>query len=617
MKRLIILLLITSIVFVITSEGFCKIINANPIAYSLQASNTKPVANNDSLTLCGNESFALANVQDNDSDADGDLLTTSIVSGPMHGIAVLVGNEIKYSPNSNYIGNDFITYRICDNATPSLSDTAILYIDVHALPFADAGAGDTICLGVSVILGTPALAGNTYLWANGIGLDSVNAAQPNAIPLIETTYYLTVTDSITGCRQTDSVTIVLSPLVESNAGNLTKICVGSTASIGASPNPGYTYSWLPSEHLSSDTVSNPDASPIETTIYQLTVTDTASGCQSIDLVQIKVFPLPVVLPGMDESICLGDSVMIGVEQDSTNIYLWTPAAGLSSNSEQQPMAKPQATTKYTISVTNPGCIVKQQLTVFVIPKPEINAGSDTTVCAGINKILGSPEIAGNTYSWLPNEDLSSVSIAQPSANVTETSTFYLTVVNDSTGCISEDEVTLTVNSTFTNSTLQNQTINAGESIIIGSSPGFGISYNWSPSAGLNATDVSQPIANPLVTTNYSVTETDENGCIRQSTLTVSVREEAVCDSTIYTGFSPNGDGVDEYWNLPMLICHPLNEVAIVNRWGNQVWKKTNYDSQIVRWTGQNMSGEDLPDGIYYYKISYEGNIKSGWVIVKR
>jgi gliding motility-associated-like protein len=193
----------------------------------------------------------------------------------------------------------------------------------------------------------------------------------------------------------------------------------------------------------------------------------------------------------------------------------------------------------------------------------------------------------------------------------------LSVTDDSTGCIAKDNVKLTVTSSFPNAVLQNETINQGESVIIGSAPSYGINYNWSPATGLNSTTVSQPVAQPNATTTYTVTQTDMNGCTLKETLTVNVLQDPICDSTFYDGFSPNGDGVDDYWNIPLLTCYPVNEVTIINRWGNEVWKKTNYDNQSVRWIGQNMNGQDLADGIYYYNIVYQEKQKTGWILLKR
>ncbi len=54
---------------------------------------------------------------------------------------------------------------------------------------------------------------------------------------------------------------------------------------------------------------------------------------------------------------------------------------------------------------------------------------------------------------------------------------------------------------------------------------YNVDYSWSPATGLSCTDCPTPIADPLVTTIYSVTATDNNGCTGTGTLTVNVDPE--------------------------------------------------------------------------------------------
>lgn len=85
----------------------------------------------------------------------------------------------------------------------------------------------------------------------------------------------------------------------------------------------------------------------------------------------------------------------------------------------------------------------------------------------------------------------------------------------------------------------------------------------------------------------------------------------------YNGFSPNGDGKNDYWEIPFLVKYPINKVSIINRWGDVVWYAINYDNIDVRFEGKNMNNVDLPDGTYYYTIEYAVYVKSGWVFIKR
>ena len=95
------------------------------------------------------------------------------------------------------------------------------------------------------------------------------------------------------------------------------------------------------------------------------------------------------------------------------------------------------------------------------------------------------------------------------------------------------------------------------------------------------------------------------------------RKSPEVESGFFNGFSPNGDGINDSWSVPMLAGYPKNTVIIINRWGNEVWKKDNYDNKSVVFNGENMNGNPLPDGTYYYIIQYNNREKRGWVFIKR
>ncbi|NND95399.1 MAG: tandem-95 repeat protein, partial [Flavobacteriales bacterium] len=94
-----------------------------------------------------------------------------------------------------------------------------------------------------------------------------------------------------------------------------------------------------------------------------------------------------------------------------------------------------------------------------------------------------------------------------------------------------------------------------------------------------------------------------------------------CDLVIPTGFSPNGDGVNEIWEMQGLQAYPNNQLLIFNRWGNKVFEAAPY---LNDWRGDNQFGisigDKLPDGTYYYILELndeDGQIMKGWVYIKR
>jgi gliding motility-associated-like protein/uncharacterized repeat protein (TIGR01451 family) len=63
---------------------------------------------------------------------------------------------------------------------------------------------------------------------------------------------------------------------------------------------------------------------------------------------------------------------------------------------------------------------------------------------------------------------------------------------------------------------------------------------------------------------------------------------------IPNAFTPNGDGVNDTFVIPGLDTYTQNEIVIINRWGNNVYEKKNYQND---WTGNG-----LPEGTYFYVL---------------
>ena len=101
-------------------------------------------------------------------------------------------------------------------------------------------------------------------------------------------------------------------------------------------------------------------------------------------------------------------------------------------------------------------------------------------------------------------------------------------------------------------------------------------------------------------------------------------ETTACDQdfAISQGFSPNGDGNNEFWYIRGAECFPTNEVVVYNRWGGLVYQTTGYDNVSRRWNGQAQGGalasnRGLPFGTYYYTINLDDGspLHKGYVIV--
>lgn len=115
---------------------------------------------------------------------------------------------------------------------------------------------------------------------------------------------------------------------------------------------------------------------------------------------------------------------------------------------------------------------------------------------------------------------------------------------------------------------------------------------------------------------YTVTITDAGNLSQSHTFTV-IDGTDICDIVVYSGFTPNNDGNNDVWIVDYLELHQPNEVEIYNRWGVLVWRGTNYDNVNVVWNGNTQSGEQLPDGTYYWVIKEGTATMKGWVELSR
>ena len=95
--------------------------------------------------------------------------------------------------------------------------------------------------------------------------------------------------------------------------------------------------------------------------------------------------------------------------------------------------------------------------------------------------------------------------------------------------------------------------------------------------------------------------------------------------SVYNEFSPNGDGVNDFFKINCIEDYPNNTVQIMNRWGNTVYEVGGYNNNDVSFQGisqgrANVSvDEELPTGSYFYVIDL-GNgerVKKGWLYLNR
>ncbi|MEZ5012668.1 MAG: PKD domain-containing protein [Chitinophagales bacterium] len=168
--------------------------------------------------------------------------------------------------------------------------------------------------------------------------------------------------------------------------------------------------------------------------YPITLTATSNlGC--IDSISGFIHvPEPVsAIPPADVTICAGDSIQLIAEGGTA--YVWSPAGSVSDPAVADPIVFPDVTTTYTITVADQCTEDIAQVTVGVLPAPEMEAGPDTIVYH--NHPVQMWAFGADLYSWSPAEGLSDPFIADPIA-LPDATTQYIITGTGKNGCSTVD-----------------------------------------------------------------------------------------------------------------------------------------------------------------------------------
>ncbi len=579
----------TSSTFASSGTGTWTAVPGNPAVVSIQSA-SNPVSNVGPFNTAGTYKFEWNTGSCRDTvtitvntipvaNAGPDKTITCASPNTVIGTPGVAGINYTWSPPGGLSATNIAqptasqagTYTVTatNPTTTCFSTDQVVVTSSGTPPVANAGIDQTLtCTTTSIQLGTAAIAGNTYSWSPPAGLSSTSIAQPTATA--PGTYTLTVTNTANGCTATDVVVISqnITPPTANAGIDATLTCTTTSTIIGSPGVAGNTYSWTPPAGLSSTSIAQPTATAPGT--YTLTVTNTANGCTATDAVVISrnITP-PVANAGTDKTLtCTVTSVQIGTAAVAGNTYAWTPPAGLSSTSIAQPTATAPGT--YTLTVTNTanGCTATDAVVVTQGTLPPIaDAGTDQTLtCTQTSIQIGSPVVAGITYSWSPPAGLSSTTIAQPTASLP--GTYTVTATNPGNGCSSTDIVVVSQNTTppVANAGPDKTLTCALTSVQIGTAAVVGNTYSWTPPTGLSGTTLAQPNATAPGTFTVTVTNT-ANGCTSSDAVVISFigtlppvnagsDKTLTCSQTSVQIGSPAVPGITYSWSPPTGLSTP-------------------------------------------------------------
>ena len=155
------------------------------------------------------------------------------------------------------------------------------------------------------------------------------------------------------------------------------------------------------------------------------------------------------------------------------------------------------------------------------------------------------------------------------------------------------------------------TFNEGDNIVLYASGGT--VFNWAPATNLSNAMISTPILSGagIGSYNYVLNVGSAQGCTATDSVLITVVPQTQLE--IVDLFTPNGDGVNDTWEVNFLQNIGIYSIQVFSRGGLEVMQSENYSSD---WDGT-FKGNALPEGTYYYIIRTDNKEFKGPLTIKR
>ncbi|RFZ84873.1 PKD domain-containing protein [Mucilaginibacter terrenus] len=390
--------------------------------------------------------------------------------------------------------------------------------------------------------------------------------------------------------------VVIAPLPQVDLGKDVTLFYGQTLQLDAG-NPGSTYKWNNGTAQQTLLVTAPGT-------YSVDVTSSA-GCSSSGSINIKYDQVIDVSLRTDTVICKDETITLDVKLPGAT-YLWSNGSTASSISLTQPGT-------YSVTITNAYQNRTKTLSIKVAEYQfaPVTVTSNTVLCEwGSTSITVKGAKAKEKYRWF---DANKNFVEENSGTlftgiIRRDTTLYAQLTNGK--CESTlYPVTLTFDKPLATIYNKDTIVTLGDVVKL---KGTGSKYfRWVPDTYLDNANIAAPTSTPDDDITYQLIVSNDNGCSDTSTVTILVKKQVVIPNT----FTPNGDGINDVWNIKYVDRLLGNHLYIYNRNGSIIKDIKYYTGG---WDGTNNSGKPLPAGVYYYVIQLdEKNKQSGYVTIIR
>jgi trimeric autotransporter adhesin len=321
--------------------------------------------------------------------------------------------------------------------------------------------------------------------------------------------------------------------------------------------------------------------PIDVTVF---------GVCTVNVIDnIEVHSLPLVSAGQDADVC--PQSVYNLNATGAQFYSWSPSTYLSNVSISNPSLMLLGDITYTVSGSDQfGCENSDQVTLTLLPMPEVSVEPVDLICAGESVTLSATGSAGD-YSWSPGALLAGSNTTAPTATPSTSTTFTVTLTDDC-GIQVQASVSVPVESGYSVDAGENTVICEGqtaqlEAEITGNNAGI----IWTSATGLITAENNTPFLATDVSGNYVVTITSPLNCQYTDAVQVTVTPLPALNLVDSASFCPYGE---------------------VNLHAGNNWDQ-------VQWsTGENSNTITVgAEGEYFVTVTENNCSSSGSIIVTR
>ena len=525
-----------------------------------------------------------------------------------------------------------------------MSDTATKPVIVNALPIANFTASTPQCENKNITFTNISTSAdgiiNTWTWDFGDGSPTVTGVGPHIYTYATTGTY-TATLNVTtskGCSNANaaSAQVIISPnpVVKMY---LPEICLNDptaqfrdSSSIADGTESQFTYLWnfgdpnATGANPNTSTLKNPTHQYSQAANYNMWLEVTSGkGCKSRkDTVFTVNGATPVASFTVQNANNLCSNKQVTIQNTSTvnfgsltylEVYWdWannptvktidnTPTPNKLYSYIYPAFGTPPTKTyvvrivAYSGAITGP-CVATFTQNITVLGSPKVTFGTIPDVCQEVPTVSLTQAQETTTIAGIGTFTGNGISgnIFNPSLAGIGTHVIKYTFVATN-GCLDSASSSITVNPTPNANAGPDRTVlEGGTSTLLGSSTSSNVTYLWTPSTYLSSTTIPQPVTAAINDIDYTLTVTSDKNCKASDIVKVRVLK----GPRVPNAFSPNGDGINDTWEIEFLDTYIGCTVEIFNIYGEKVYRNVGYAKP---WNGT-YNGKPLPIGTYYYII---------------